>query len=243
MKNAWKKLISYLTVDRIILSLGVLSLVFYTALEVLIRVLQIAMNPYIRALALVLICIVLYCGGILHLQRTKNPILFRRLFYLFFALYFYLLLTLTLTDISLGRDGNFIFNDVNFQDQRTHYVKWFVNLIPFHSIYELYIMGLVNGYVSIHYVLLNLLGNLCLFMPFSFFMPLFFKKQRKWYWFVLTVLLSISAVESLQFLFMIGSCDVDDLILNATGAIALYLILKTPFIKQFFRKLLQNAFK
>lgn len=244
VKNAFKKLCDHVKADHVILTLGVLLLVFYASLEVLVQILPTyQINPLIRVLILFTICVVFYCGGALRLQRTGDSATFRRLFYFFFALYLYLILTVTLTDVTLGRDGDFIFNDIHFRDQRAHYVKWFVNLIPFRSIYEVYILGLVNGYVNFYYVLLNLIGNLCLFMPFAFFMPLLFRRQRKWYFFVPTVILCIAAVEALQFLFMIGSCDIDDLILNATGAITLYFLIKIPCLKRLCMRFLRNSFE
>jgi hypothetical protein len=43
-----------------------------------------------------------------------------------------------------------------------------------------------------------------------------------------TLILSVVTVELLQFIFMVGSCDVDDLILNVTGGMLFFLFLRLP---------------
>ncbi|MBQ9760657.1 MAG: VanZ family protein [Clostridia bacterium] len=243
MKRILEKLRRAITPDRAILLAGALLLLFYLFLEILVRIdSAYRVNPILRAIGTLLVCIVFYCGGRLHLERTKNKRLFRALFILFFVLYLNLIFTVTLMDVSLGRTGDFIFNNVIFKDQRAHYLKWFVNLVPFQSIYEVYIQGYLDGNVTLYYVTLNLLGNLCLFMPLAVFLPLFFKHQRRWYFFVPTVIFATAAIEALQYFFMVGSCDVDDLILNATGAILVFFLLKIPAVKRLCTRLLADAF-
>ncbi len=229
--------------DHIVLALSALMLLLFAALEFLIRIdPTLSLHAAIRALILVLICLLLYCGALLLMQRTGDSTLLHRAFYLFFFLYLYLLLSFTLIDPSLGRNGDFIHNNVAFRDARAHYMKWFVNLVPFRSIYEVYILGFVRGYVSTSYMLFNLLGNLCAFMPFAFFLPLFFPRQRRWYLFIPTILSLTALIEVLQLIFMRGSCDIDDLILNAGGAVVLYFVLRIPVFRRVCAKLLKGSF-
>jgi glycopeptide antibiotics resistance protein len=242
MKQLFKRVLRALTADRAVLGLGIALLIGYVTVEVLIRFTESYANPILRAVALVSVCLIFYCGGRLRLQRTGDRITLRRLFYLFFALYLYLLLSLTLIDVAMGRTGDFLLNNVSFRDERAHYMRWFVNFVPFRSIYELYIRGLIRGYVSFSYVALNFLGNLCLCMPLAFFLPLLWKHQRKWYFFLPTLLLSVALIEALQLFFMVGSCDVDDLILNAAGAIGFYFLLRIPPIKKLIKRLLAGCF-
>ena len=75
-------------------------------------------------------------------------------------------------------------------------------------------------------VMLNLFGNVCAFMPMAFFLPLLFKKQNKFRYFVITMVLMILGIEFLQLVTGSGRFDVDDLILNLSGAVLAYLILK-----------------
>lgn len=72
----------------------------------------------------------------------------------------------------------------------------------------------------------NLLGNVGLFLPFGIFLPLLFQSMKHFWRFLLCATLSVLTVELLQLLTGLGACDVDDLILNLSGAIAGWLIWK-----------------
>ena len=188
-----------------------------------------------RAVLLLLICALFYCGTYLYAERTGNKQSLCRLMLLFFALYLYLLVNLTLLDRSLGR-GTHTAN-VTSREKRAYYLERFVNFVPFQSIWEVYIQGFLHGYVNSYYMLLNLLGNLSALTPFAFFLPYFFKAQRKWYVFLPTMLVTVSLIEAMQFLFMVGSCDVDDLILNVGGAFLMFWLLRIPPIQRTAQKL------
>ncbi len=213
------------TADFWIFSLSTLLLLLFAYAEgaVLLREELLPKSAPLRLLLLVVICALYYLGGRLYAVRTKNIKILRHLSILFFVLYLYILLNFTLLDKGMGR-GMLVWNADG--DAREYYLSRFVNLRPFRSIYEVYILGFARGYVNAYYMLLNLLGNVCAFMPFALFLPLFWRTQKKWYFFVPTVLFTVAAVEALQFVFMVGSCDIDDLILNAGGAILLYFILR-----------------
>ena len=66
--------------------------------------------------------------------------------------------------------------------------------------------------------LINLLGNVVMFVPLGLFLPLIFTKLRKLWRTLFTVTLLIAVVEIAQLFTLLGSCDVDDLILNLLGA-------------------------
>ena len=204
-------------------------LLVFASLEVRLHVFPF---PYtssvvVRISLLLMICLLFYLAGMLYVDRTGNRALFPRLFLFFFLIYLYLLLNVTLFEKGFGRDTLVS----TAEDTRKYYLAHFVNPIPFRSIYKVYILGLANGYVAPYYVLLNLLGNLCVFMPYAFFLPAAFVSQRKWYVFLPTLVLSVTAIELLQFFFMVGSCDVDDLILNTTGALLLYFLLRVRALR------------
>ena len=195
--------------------------------------------PTIRCLILILICVVSYLGGLLRMQRTGSRSILAVLLWGYFLLYLYLILSLTLFGGLRLDPGRLAEAGLT---KRQYYLRWFVNFRPFHSIYTVYIKGLIRGYVSVRYTLLNLLGNLCAFMPFAFFLPCFFKAQRKWYVFLPTMLLTVAAVEGMQFWLMVGSCDVDDLILNAGGAFLMFWILKIPPLRRFSERIRTGHF-
>ena len=176
-----------------------------------------------RVFLLVLISAVFYTGGLLRYQRSGNTRVLKTLMALFFLFYLYLLINMTLLDGGLGREN--IVESIT-RNEREEYLRWFVNLRPFRSIYQVYIRGFIKGYVNAYYTLVNLMGNLMVFAPLGFFLPLALKAQKKWFVFLPTVLVIVAAVEALQFAFMVGSCDVDDLILNVSGTMIVYLVLK-----------------
>lgn len=97
------------------------------------------------------------------------------------------------------------------------------NLIPFHTI-----MNYVNatGYINTSIVITNLAGNILAFMPLGFFLPLLFKRYLKFRKAISIVIASTLTVECLQYIFRVGSFDVDDLILNSVGGILGFWIFK-----------------
>ncbi len=213
--------------DTLILVISAILLICFFVLEARIDLFSppIGSVQLWRCVLLFVICMVAYLGCTLLKRRTnRNPFPF--LFVLFLFLYLYLIISLTLFDQGLRLDGNRLVE--NGTSPREYYLKWYVNFRPFQSIYTVYIQGLLNGYVSLRYTVLNLLGNLCAFMPLAVLLPAVLSCMRRWYCFLATVLLLVIGVEGLQFWLMVGSCDVDDVILNVGGAILLYLFFLIP---------------
>ena len=70
----------------------------------------------------------------------------------------------------------------------------------------------------------NIGGNIVLFIPIGLFLPFLFVKQRKFPIFLLTTIITICCVELIQAFTLLGTCDIDDLILNTAGASAGFLI-------------------
>ena len=73
---------------------------------------------------------------------------------------------------------------------------------------------------------LNLGGNVAAFIPFGFFMPCLFDRQRRFRRFFLTDAAVIVCIELLQLVTLRGSCDIDDLILNLIGSALGYAVWK-----------------
>ena len=202
--------------------------------------LRVGTAQFWRCAYLLIVCIVAYLGGVLLKSRSgKNLLPF--LFLLFLFLYLYLIASLTLFDQGLRLDGNRLLDRT--LTPREYYLKWFVNFHPFESIYTVYIRGTLDGYVSTRYAILNLLGNLCAFMPLSILLPALIPCMRRWYCFFPTVLLTVVGVEGLQYWLMVGSCDVDDVILNVGGAMILYLVLLIPPIRRFMERFRTGEFQ
>ena len=75
----------------------------------------------------------------------------------------------------------------------------------------------VYAYQARHAVI-NLGGNVGMFIPLGFFLPEAFPKLRKLWKTLLASAGIVCAVEILQLFSLLGNCDIDDLILNLVGA-------------------------
>lgn len=104
----------------------------------------------------------------------------------------------------------------DFQD-RLNSGAWGVNFYPFRTI-KSYI-----NYSSFAHAFLNIAGNILLFVPFGFLLPMIYKEFKS---FKNTVGLSIIFSFFIEFIqFFIGrSVDIDDLLLNTVGGIIGFLI-------------------
>ncbi len=90
-----------------------------------------------------------------------------------------------------------------------------VNLVPFSTIRQ-YLRLLPTDFARTAYV--NLVGNTVLFVPLGIFLPWIWKRLRGFFKAFGIVLVAIIAVEALQYLTGLGTCDIDDVILNVCGA-------------------------
>ncbi|MEG0258975.1 MAG: VanZ family protein [Lysinibacillus sp.] len=97
------------------------------------------------------------------------------------------------------------------------------NFVPFETIMR-YAMG--SQYFNMELIILNLLGNLFIFTPIGLLIPFLSKKFRKGLHVILLGFILSLAVETIQFIFTVGSADIDDLILNTAGAWLGYLVYK-----------------
>ncbi len=161
-----------------------------------------------------------YC---LTLNEKKAEAFMRTVLFLLFVFYIIMLVDFTLIDDNFGRN---IFNFLSWdKGALTEYINKSTNFIPFATV-RLFINGYAKDYISFWYTSLNLLGNFLVFMPFTFFISIFFGKSREYLKMFLTVLVATITIELLQLLFLTGSTDIDDIILNTSGAMLCYYILK-----------------
>ena len=203
---------------------AILILLFYA-----IASFKIEMVEFFRLILLCTSCLFLYFGGLLLSKYLGNNKPMKINLYIFFMLYLMLLITLTLFDSSWGRNG-FAIKDFKV------YIKQSVNLVPFKTIIN-YIKEF-NSMYSTRQIMFNLLGNICAFMPMALFLPLLFKKQSKFKNFIITMVIIILGIESLQLITTSGRFDIDDLILNLFGAVIMYLLLNIKSVND----LINNVF-
>jgi glycopeptide antibiotics resistance protein len=107
------------------------------------------------------------------------------------------------------------------------------NLIPFKTISE-YIMAAIDGNIRGH-AIRNLIGNLFLLLPLGFYLPFLFKKATALRMYAVVVAAFIVIIEVVQLITMSGSLDIDDFILNFTGAIIGFLICKYTPVRALFK--------
>lgn len=103
------------------------------------------------------------------------------------------------------------------------------NLIPFKTIWQ-YLSGSLESYYGAswkHTALINILGNVLLFVPIGFLLPITNKRFNRFKNVVLFGFIFIALIEILQF-FTGRSADIDDCIMNIIGVMLGYLILQLP---------------
>ena len=108
-----------------------------------------------------------------------------------------------------------------------------VNISPLKTIF-LYYNAYTRHTLPIKNIILNMVGNVMLFMPFGYFIYVLFKPMRSFLPYFFFFLLMITGVEVIQYLWKVGSADIDDIILNMSGILILYIVLKIPLIKKIF---------
>lgn len=135
--------------------------------------------------------------------------------FLWVCLVAYLLLLLRV--ILFKFDFNTILDILNDQDELA-YTR--VNLIPFQTIRFYMFSGRVSNAVAFR----NLVGNIVAFMPIGILVPLLRRDLSLGFTFCVGFALS-AAIELTQYFTGLGSCDIDDLILNVLGTMSVSLIL------------------
>lgn len=98
------------------------------------------------------------------------------------------------------------------------------NLVPFKSIVDI----ISNG--SLYEIIINIFGNMFVFMPIEYFIIELFKVNR------LSINITISfslllIIELLQYIFKLGVFDIDDIILCLIGMLSFYIFYKKIMIK------------
>ena len=114
-------------------------------------------------------------------------------------------------------------------DTETPYLvqlKEHCNFMPFRTI--LLFIRLAENSTSqylIRHALINLLGNVVMFVPLGF-LPFIFTKLKSFTKYLSAVALIIFAIEAVQLFTLLGSMDIDDFLLNIIGAVIGYLLFR-----------------
>ncbi len=214
--------------------IAIIILIYYFSLE-FNELLH--LSPTGRIVLLLLSCLIMYFGGLALTkyidEKYKNKVLKINIG-IWFILYIILLSTLTLFDDYFFRGD---FNILNWNSELfKNYMSNSFNLIPFKTILG-YITKFISGDIAPYIFIYNILGNAVALMPFAFFLPILFEKQKKLKNFLLTMICIVVGIELLQFITMSGCCDIDDVILNVVGALVMFGILRIKSINQLIRNI------
>lgn len=114
--------------------------------------------------------------------------------------------------ITIGSPRLFWLRNPNYQPGR------YYNFIPFATI-----SALLQPGGNLQYVVLSIGGNLAMFMPLGFLLPLCWRRLEKLPWVLLAAALTSAAIETVQF-FIGRKMDVDDWLLNVLGAMLGWLL-------------------
>ncbi len=107
-----------------------------------------------------------------------------------------------------------------------------MNLRPFYTI-DNYMFIVLNRPESPHFVhsIVNLVGNLVMFIPAGYLLPRIFRRYQKFWRFLLCCVLSIALIEIIQLFTLLGSLDVDDFILNLLGMTVGFIVWKMGTVR------------
>lgn len=108
----------------------------------------------------------------------------------------------------------FIFNIMIFARYEIYYR---INLIPFKTIKEIITFG------TQYSIVVNILGNLLVFMPLSYFLIELFK-IKGYFKNIIISIMSLLILELVQYIFNLGVFDIDDIILPVIGISIFYFI-------------------
>lgn len=78
--------------------------------------------------------------------------------------------------------------------------------------------GAVNPYLVRH-ALINLAGNIVMFIPLGFLLPCLWSRLRPFGRFLPAIVAIIVGIEPIQLFTLLGSYDIDDLLLNTIGSV------------------------
>ena len=107
------------------------------------------------------------------------------------------------------------------------YVSWSLNLVPFRTIGE-YVKILLDPPMAylLRHAIINLAGNVAMFVPLGVLLPWVFPRLRRFSRCLLVSLGLLVLVEVTQLFTLLGSGDVDDLILNLLGVLLGYTLFR-----------------
>ena len=130
----------------------------------------------------------------------------------------------------------FLFLDGRYYSEDT--VRFYYsrsNFVPFKTVYD-YILKLNTAQINSDVIIKNIVGNFVVLLPMGCFLPCMFQVCRKFKNVFFICVGIVLVVELLQPLLRIGFFDIDDLILNLSGACLGFLFVHVSFVNRLLRK-------
>lgn len=151
--------------------------------------------------------------------KNKKTNMVREVILFIFFVYFLFLLLLT---IFKGGCITFI-NQFDSYMYREHGLLGIINIVPIKETINTF----MHSETGMRNSLRNLIGNILVFMPLGFFIPLLFDKFNNLKKVLKVGCLSSLAIELSQLFVGSNVCDIDDVIYNTLGALAGFICYKT----------------
>ncbi len=96
-----------------------------------------------------------------------------------------------------------------------------INFVPFKTIIAFTDLSTH----SLNAIITNLLGNIAAFVPMGFLIPITFNiRNNRFIKVFIVVLFATICIELSQYIMRVGTCDIDDVILNVLGGMVGYVI-------------------
>lgn len=216
--------------------ISAILIVYYLFLELSI----IDVTSPIKRLIIVLLIVLFMHIGLIFFKKTNNE-KYKKLakinVRIWLILYLIMILNLTLFDKYFGRNYHVKSNILDIFDFEQMKIKFSIlaNVVPFKTIGNFY-RAYKNGAIGFDYFIRNIFGNVVAFMPLSFLLPRAIKRVNKWYKFFIITSIFILLIEFSQFLMNSGAFDIDDYILNISGALILYMLINNKIIGSLLNK-------
>lgn len=162
---------------------------------------------------------------IIVLMKSKEKNILREIAISIFFIYFLIVIYLTICKMDMLQ--------INLQN------RVYINYIPFVETIKMF----QDNFMGIGNAIYNIMGNILLFVPLGFFIPLLFKNKNKIVNIVLYGFCASLAIEIIQLSTAINVTDIDDIIFNTLGAVLgfftfniFYYIIKETKLRELIRK-------
>lgn len=103
-----------------------------------------------------------------------------------------------------------------------------INLIPFKTILQYLVRDR-----DIRNMLINIAGNIAVFMPMGFLLPIVFKPFNRFGSIFAAIFSATFLIEAAQYFFAAGSSDIDDILLNLMGGFIGLFIYKAMYLYRY----------